>query len=87
MVTAAIRWASIGALYDPQVEVHRTRAHEIGLDAPPDVFTQLFHEAHQDPVFALIVQWVDWAGQVVEGLRETNRRLEAAFDRAYKGRP
>ena len=54
--------ASVQALYDPDVEVHRARARQTGLDVPPDVFEQLFHEPHQDPVFAVVVQWVDWAG-------------------------
>ena len=32
-------------------------------------------------------EYFDWARQVVSGLRGTNRRLERAFDRAYKRRP
>jgi guanosine-3',5'-bis(diphosphate) 3'-pyrophosphohydrolase len=32
-------------------------------------------------------EYFDWARHVVEGLRGTNRRLERAFDRAYKRRP
>ena len=31
--------------------------------------------------------YFDWAKQVVDGLRGTNRRLEAAFDAAYARRP
>ena len=32
-------------------------------------------------------EYFDWARQVVDGLRGTNRRLEAAFDAAYARRP
>ena len=62
MAAAVIRWTSVDALYAADHEVHRARAREIGVDTPADVFEQLFHEPHQDPVFALVVQWVDWAG-------------------------
>ena len=32
-------------------------------------------------------EYFDWAKSVVDGLRGTNRRLEAAFDRAFRHRP
>lgn len=32
-------------------------------------------------------EYFDWSAAVVEGCRGTNRRLETAFDRAYKRRP
>jgi guanosine-3',5'-bis(diphosphate) 3'-pyrophosphohydrolase len=32
-------------------------------------------------------EYFDWARQVVAGVRGTNRRLEKAFDRAYRRRP
>jgi GTP diphosphokinase / guanosine-3',5'-bis(diphosphate) 3'-diphosphatase len=32
-------------------------------------------------------EYFDWAKQVVDGLRGANRRLERAFDRAYRRRP
>jgi guanosine-3',5'-bis(diphosphate) 3'-pyrophosphohydrolase len=32
-------------------------------------------------------EYFDWAKQVIDGLRGTNRRLEAAFDAAYARRP
>ena len=31
--------------------------------------------------------YFDWAKQVTDGMRGTNRRLEAAFDAAYARRP
>jgi hypothetical protein len=66
--SVAIRWASIRSLYDPDAEIHRARARGIGLDAPSDVFEQLFHEPHSDPLFAAVVGSIDWAGV---GWRET----------------
>ena len=32
-------------------------------------------------------EYFDWARQVIDGLRGTHARLEAAFDAAYAGRP
>jgi guanosine-3',5'-bis(diphosphate) 3'-pyrophosphohydrolase len=32
-------------------------------------------------------EYFDWAKRVIDGLRGTNRRLEAAFDAAYANRP
>lgn len=32
-------------------------------------------------------EYFDWAKQVVDGLRGTNRKLEGAFDRAFRRRP
>jgi len=62
MAAIGIRWSNIQALYDPELEVHRARVKEIGLDAPADVFEQLFHESHADPIFASVVHLIDWAG-------------------------
>jgi hypothetical protein len=58
----AIRWSDIQAFYDDEFEVHRARVRDIGLDVPADVFEQLFHEPHADPLFASVVHLIDWAG-------------------------
>ena len=64
---------------------------------PVDVFEQLFHESHQDPLFALVVLWVDWAGVAwreielsgfvlaqVHGPREYEHALEEARARTIE---
>lgn len=89
MAAAVIRWTSIRALYDPDLEQHRTRAREIGLEASADVFEQLFHEPHQDPVFALVVQWVDWAGVTwreieLSGLALSQVHVPREYERAVE---
>lgn len=56
-----MRWNRFHALYDPDPEVHRTRAAAIGLDVPADVLQQLFHEPHPDSLFASVIGAIDWS--------------------------
>ncbi len=89
MVAAAIRWSDIQALYDADPAVHRARVRDIGLDAPADVFEQLFHEPHADPLFTSVVHLIDWSGvtwRVVElsGLALAEAQIPREYERAVE---
>ena len=55
-----LTFPQIAALYVPDPGEHLRIAAGRGLVCPPDVFEQIFHEPHADPIFAAAVQSIDW---------------------------
>jgi hypothetical protein len=56
-----LTWTAISQFYVPEVREHGASAERLGLDCPPDVFEQLFHEQHDNAVLADILRFVDWS--------------------------
>lgn len=56
----SIDWASVQALYSPDVATHWARSQELGLQCPLDAFEQLFFDHHTDDEFAAVVSAIDW---------------------------
>ncbi len=80
-----MRWSGIQSLYDADPDVHRARVRDMGLDVAADVFEQLFHEPHADPVFASVVQSIDWSGVIWRGVELSGLALsEAHVPREYE---
>jgi hypothetical protein len=55
-----LTWSTIRAAYAPDLAQHLARAADLGLECPPDVFEQLFHDHHGDADFGQILRFVDW---------------------------
>lgn len=55
-----LSFADIAALHQADPDEHRRAAESRGLVCPPDVFEQLFHEPHADPIFATLLRPIDW---------------------------
>ena len=55
-----LSFAMIASVYHPDAEEHRRAAESIGLVCPVDVFEQLLHETHAEPLFAATVRKIDW---------------------------
>jgi hypothetical protein len=56
-----MRWSDIESLYVEDLEAHAQACAAQGLVCPRDVFEQLFHDHHEDAVFAAELLEVDWA--------------------------
>jgi hypothetical protein len=81
----AIRWAELQSIYIADAPAHWTRARELGLECPFDVFEQLFFDQHGDEEFATIVQPLDWQSvewQAIELSGAALRRV--AVPRSYQ---
>jgi hypothetical protein len=61
-----VSWSAIQSIQALDAAEHFARSRSLGLECPPDVFEQLFHEnpAHDD--FASAVGSVDWANVLWE---------------------
>jgi hypothetical protein len=57
----ALAWNILQKTYEPDTTTHAARAEALGLNCPPDVFEQLFHDHHDDPEMARLLRFVDWA--------------------------
>ena len=55
-------YTAIAAVWHPDAQEHRRRAHDIGLTCPDDVFEQLFHAPRLDALLMVAVAPIDWAG-------------------------
>jgi hypothetical protein len=56
-----LTWTTVQESFAPEVSEHLTRARALGLDCPPDVFEQLFHDQHDNADLATVLRFVDWA--------------------------
>ena len=57
----SLYWSTIQGAYDADPAAHAGRAAALGLDCPPDVFEQLFHDHHDDVEMTALLRFVDWA--------------------------
>jgi len=55
-----LTWTVIQQSYSPDLPEHLARAETFGLNCPPDVFEQLFHEQCDNNSLTSIVHFVDW---------------------------
>ena len=55
----SLNWSTIQGVYDADCAAHAGRAAALGLNCPPDVFEQLFHDHHDDAEMTSLLRFVD----------------------------
>jgi hypothetical protein len=56
-----IRWSDVQGVYSAGLQDNWTRSQALGLNCPPDVFDQLFHDQHDNADLATVLRFVDWS--------------------------
>ncbi len=88
-----LTWTRIQSLYEPDSHRHARAAQLAGISCPPEVFTDLFHDRHDDPDLAWLLRGADfalvkWTLEERSGiaLRQVfvDRPFLAAVDEAYR---
>jgi len=56
-----VNWIALQRAYLLEPAEHALRAEALGVQCPPDVFEQLFHEQHDNTVLDQVLRFVDWS--------------------------
>jgi hypothetical protein len=84
-VAVALNWSVIEKAFDADADLHWHGCRTAGLNAPFDVFEQLFHDRHGDAAFAADLVAVDWSRLVWSEELFTGVRLrQVAAPRGYE---
>jgi hypothetical protein len=80
-----LTWTTVQESYAPDLSEQLARADALGLNCPPDVFEQLFHEQHDKVDLATVLRFVDWTAVTWEEGELSGVALRhAAVPRAFQ---
>jgi len=80
-----VSWSAIHNLHALDAAEHFARSRALGLECPPDVFEQLFHDNPGNEAFASAVGSIDWANVLWEETMLSGAALQrVAVPRTYQ---